>query len=153
MTLSRRNFVKMGGVLAALSAIPGTHYLLRDKMINPLKAFSEQPGARVFRTQKAEPERLVKRMIELLGGIEALVGADDIVVCKVNSQWWRQGMVNTDVLAAFIELVVNRPGFSGEVIITDNHQSEVPDSRGWNTDIRNGRFNYNELVQYFQERG
>jgi len=153
MSLTRRTFLKTGGLVAALSALPAAHYLLRDKMIHPLKPFPEQRRARVFRTQKAEPDRLVKRLVTMLGGIESLVGPEDIVVCKVNSQWWRQGMVNTDVLAAFIDLIVNRPGFSGEVIIADNHQSEVPDSRGWNTEYRQGQFNYNELVAWFSGRG
>jgi len=99
------------------------------------------------------PEKNMYAVLEMLGGIERLIGPDDIVLLKPNSQWWNQGMTNTNAMKAFIEAVLNRHSFRGEVIIADNHQYNEPNSRGWTTDYRNGDFNYNELVTYFNYRG
>jgi len=53
----------------------------------------------------------------------------------------------------FIEHVLRIPGFKGEIIIADNHHSEPDNSRAWTTLFKNGDFNYNELVEYFQSKG
>jgi hypothetical protein len=62
-------------------------------------------------------------------------------------------MTNTDALKGFIDLALEIPDFNGEIIIAENHQSQVDDSRGWTTEFRNGRYNLNELVQYYQKKG
>jgi hypothetical protein len=54
---------------------------------------------------------------------------------------------------AFIENVLSIPGFSGEIIVADNHQYANPNSRAWTTDQPNGAYNYNELVAYFNDKG
>lgn len=100
-----------------------------------------------------EPEKSMRVLIENLGGIQRFISKDDIVILKTNSQWWRQGMTNTDAMAGFIRMVFEIPGFTGEVIIADNHQAALRNDRGWTTDKRNGRFNLNELVTYFNEKG
>jgi len=107
----------------------------------------------VYCARNDTPERNMKKILEMLGGIEELFDPEDIVILKPNAQWWGQGMTNTDAMKAFIEAVLSRPHFKGEVIIAENHQYDNPNSRGWTTEIRNGRFNLNELVQYFQEKG
>jgi hypothetical protein len=109
--------------------------------------------ATIHKAAGGDPRMMVSRLLESLGGISSLVGQEDIVILKPNSQWWHQGMTNTDVMAAFVEQVLAIPGFGGEIIIADNHQSTEPNSRAWTTEDRNGRFNYNELVRYFNDLG
>jgi uncharacterized protein (DUF362 family) len=107
----------------------------------------------VFIARGNTPEENVRNIFSMTGGIGDLIGPSDIVVLKPNSQWWHQGTTNTDAMKGFIDLVLGIPGFKGEIIIADNHQYSRDDSRGWNTDNRNGRFNLNELVGFYQKNG
>ena len=75
------------------------------------------------------------------------------MVIKPNGQWMRHGMTNTDVLRGLIDVVLSIPGFAGEVIVAENHHCPIDNDRGWTTEERNGRFNLNELVQYYEETG
>lgn len=117
------------------------------------RPFPPQTPATIYKATGPDPTDITRRLLDGLGGIRSLVDVDDIVILKVNSQWWHQGMTNTDILRAFIEQVLAIPGFAGEVIIADNHQSVTPNDRGWTTDKRNGQFNYNELIRHFNELG
>ena len=107
----------------------------------------------VYKSTDADPVTATRRLLDSLGGIRSFIDKDDIVILKPNSQWWYQGMTNTDVMAEFIEQVLAVSGFAGEIIVADSHQSQKDNSRGWTTEHRNGRFNLNELVEYFQARG
>ncbi|MCJ8502103.1 DUF362 domain-containing protein [Desulfatitalea alkaliphila] len=109
--------------------------------------------SRVYLAQGDTPENNMAAILDALGGIEQFIGPEDIIILKPNSQWWAQGMTNTNTMKAFMETVLAIPGFSGEIIIADNHQFAEPNSRGWTTEERNGDFNYNELVAHFQDRG
>jgi len=112
-----------------------------------------EAAASIHRSVGRKPADVTRRLLDSLGGIASLVGPDDIVIIKPNGQWWHQGMTNTDVMAEFIEQILAMPDFEGEIVIVDNHQSKERNSRAWTTDKRNGRFNYNELVMYFNDRG
>lgn len=109
--------------------------------------------SRVYLARNGTPQQNIAKTIELVGGIESLISPNDIVVLKPNAQWWSQGMTNTDAMQGFIDMVLAIPGFTGEVIIAENHQYDGDNSRGWNTDKRNGAFNYNELIEHYQSRG
>lgn len=109
--------------------------------------------SRVYIAEGGSPEGNVNDAIALYGGIEKIINKDDIVVLKPNAQWWNQGTTNTNNMMGFIELVLNIPGFSGEIIIAENHHYKKLVSRGWNTEQRNGDYNLIELVDYFNERG
>lgn len=113
----------------------------------------EDGQSRVYLARGNTAEENMRNTLALLGGITSIVGKNDIVVLKPNAQWWSQGMTNTDAMKAFIEEVLAIPGFSGEIIIAENHQYAEPNSRGWTTEHRNGAFNYNELVDYFNDKG
>jgi uncharacterized protein (DUF362 family) len=64
------------------------------------------------------------------GNNPGLIGADDVVLIKINSQWAERGGTNTDVLKSLIRYIVNHPdGFKGEVIIADNGQSMFGSAR------------------------
>jgi hypothetical protein len=54
-----------------------------------------------------------------------LIGKDDTLVIKVNSQWDQRGGPNTDLLKSFIHAVTSHPdGFSGEIVVADNGQAQ-----------------------------
>ena len=107
----------------------------------------------VYMASGSTPEQNMKKTIELLGGIEKIISENDIVLLKPNAQWWNQGMTNTDAMKAFMQMVLDIPGFGGEIIVADNHQYKEPNSRAWTTQHRNGMFNYNELIEYFNKQG
>lgn len=118
-----------------------------------LKPFPTQAGSRIYTAVDADPAIAMNRLLESLGGIRSIIDQNDIVILKPNSQWWRQGMTNTDAMAGFIRQVLAIPGFDGELIIADNHQAAEPDSRGWTTEHPNGLNNYNDLIAYFNDHG
>jgi len=105
-----------------------------------------QPICDLFRAVNGSPSENMKKVIELMGGIENLFGRDDVVVIKPNVQWWNQGAPNLLALKTFVELIMNRPGgFTGEVVIAENcHRGPKPwESAGWvhaferNSDLNN----------------
>jgi len=148
--MRRRDMIKF------FMSIPMGLSLYRLGLANEIKTIKQLPPqqpATIFKATNENPALATRKLLNSLGGIESLIGKDDIVILKPNSQWWNQGMTNTDVMAEFIEQVLQIKDFAGEIIIADNHQSQIDDARGWNTEYRNGRFNLNELVDYFQDRG
>lgn len=107
----------------------------------------------VFISQQGSPEQNVGKVIDMMGGISRFIGRDDIVVLKPNAQRFNQGMTNTDTIKGFIDLVLAIPGFSGEIIIAENHQYQKDDKTGWVTEQRNGRYNLDELVNHYHRKG
>lgn len=111
----------------------------------------------IYEAKNGTPEQNMAKVIEMMGGINRFIGTDDIVVLKPNAQWWNQGMTNTNTMKGFMELVLGIPGFKGEIIIAENHHHyslrNACNIRGWTTQHRNGDFNYNELIDYFQNKG
>lgn len=107
----------------------------------------------VYFARNGTPEENIRNVIEMMGGINRLIGRNDIVVLKPNAQRYNQGMTNTNALKGFIELVLGINNFKGEVIIAENHHYQHDEIQGWITDKRNGEFNLNELVKYFNQRG
>ena len=110
----------------------------------------------IYEVKNGTPEQNITKVIEMMGGIKRFIGKDDIVVLKPNAQWWNQGMTNTNAMKGFINLVLSIPRFKGEIIIAENHHCyELRNScniRGWTTQYRNGEYNYNELIEYFQNK-
>lgn len=110
-------------------------------------------NSEIIFSQGRGPDDNLNKVIDKLGGIGSFVGTEDIVIIKVNSQWWNQGTSNTSSLKSLVDVILLEPGFKGEVIIADNHQHNDPNSRAWNTSLRNGNYNLNELVEYFHSLG
>ena len=102
---------------------------------------------------KTTSERNVIKVMEMMGGIKEYIGKKDIVIIKPNAQRYNQGMTNTDAIKGFIDLVLEISGFRGEIIIAENHQTQKDNNRGWTTEHRNGKFNLNELVQFYHKKG
>lgn len=128
-----------------------------EKQLNPdSKKYLgvDQDGlSRVYLARGDTPENNMEAILGKLGGIGKFIGPTDIVILKPNAQWWNQGMTNTNAMKHFMEKVLSIPGFQGEIIICDNHQFQETNARGWTTQERNGDYNYNELVEYFQSLG
>jgi len=121
---------------------------------NPFPVGVDKNGfSHVYMSKNGTPEQNIHKVIDLIGGINQVIEKDEIVVLKTNSQWWNQGMTNTDAIKTFIDMVLSIVDFNGEIIIADNHQFKEDNSLGWTTEERNGSFNYNELIDYFHEKG
>ena len=148
--VTRREAIKIIGTIPAMIYLPS---ILNCAAPREAKPFPPETRATIYKSAGKDPGQTTRKLIDSMGGVESIVGKDDIVILKPNSQWWNQGMTNTDVMAEFIQIILEIPNFNGEIIITDNHQASVPNSRGWTTDKRNGRFNYNELIEYFGSKG
>jgi len=163
--LTRRKFIK----LLCFLSLGLLNLSLFEKLFRNIKpAIASDRGSKnkptndngvsiIYEAKNGTPEQNVKKVIEMMGGIETIIGKEDIVILKPNAQWWNQGTTNTDAMRGFIDLVLAIPNFKGELIIADNHQfyswKHGANIRGWSTQKRNGRFNLNELIDYFQKRG
>jgi hypothetical protein len=54
-----------------------------------------------------------------------LIAKEDVVIIKVNAQWDERGGTNTDLVKSLIQAIVDHPdGFTGEIIIADNGQTQ-----------------------------
>jgi hypothetical protein len=107
----------------------------------------------IFRCVSGNPGENLHKVLELAGGVEKLVGQNDIFVIKPNLQWWNQGSPNIAATEALIESIFERPGFAGEVIIGENtHRGKEPwKNTGWSTHfVRNSDLpevhNFNDLA-------
>lgn len=94
------------------------------------------------------------------GNNNGLIGNEDVVLIKINSQWDERGGTNTDLLKSLIGYIVNHPGgFKGEVIIADNGQSMFGSRRtggslDWeNTNSRDKTQSAQDVADYFDARG
>ncbi len=154
---SRRNFLKkliiLGGMVTIKSEV-GASVLVRKPMKDPL--------CTLYRSVNGSSEDNLRKVIELAGGIEGIVGLDDVVIIKPNVQWWNQGASNLSALMAFVETIIEQPGgFRGEVIIAENcHRGQYPStssSSGWfpmferNADIT-GVNNMNDLSTLLKKK-
>ncbi|PKK82334.1 MAG: hypothetical protein CVT49_14240 [candidate division Zixibacteria bacterium HGW-Zixibacteria-1] len=148
--VSRRQALKFIGSIPVMIYLP---QIMSYASAGEPKPFPPETEATIYRATGPDPGEITRRMVDSLGGIGKFIDKDNIVILKVNSQWWNQGMTNTDVIAEFVRIILEIPGFAGEIVLADNNQSETPGGRGWTTDKRNGRFNYNELVGYFNDKG
>ncbi len=134
-------------------ALPGTvpcntpSYALHDAGIDRLVNEMESRGDYFYQTA---------------GHANGIVGANDVVVIKINDQWGGQGdgsgqgrlSTNTDVLKGLIWRILQRPdGFSGEVVVAENTQDV---NSGWNTTPANAQDqnqSYQDVVDTFQGLG
>ncbi|MCP4712443.1 MAG: DUF362 domain-containing protein [Planctomycetes bacterium] len=88
-----------------------------------------EPGV-IFRACGGRPAENLRRVIDMMGGIQRFVDSDDVVIIKPNAQWWNQGATNLSALEALVALIMDRPGgFNGEVVIAENcHRGAKPGS-------------------------
>ncbi len=123
---------------------------------------SSPPEATVYRAVNGRPGENLAKSIEMAGGLERLVGSEDVVLVKPNVQWWNQGAPNLSAAKALVELVMGRPGgFRGEVVLAENcHRGPRPwesMSSGWahafvrNADL-DGIKSFNDLAAALKNR-
>ncbi len=132
MKFTRREILKIFGSIIGMVSF-GKIALAKQK---PLKKVTVDSQVTVYRAINGNPETNLNKVIELLGGIEAVIGSDDVVVIKQNVQWWNQGAPNLLALKTFVDLIMERPGgFRGEVVVAENcHRGSMPWKRaGWVT--------------------
>ena len=124
---SRRELLKKT-VLALISLCFGRKAFARSETVCESVTPTE---ATVYRALNGGPADNLRKVIDLIGGIEVIVGADDVVIIKPNVQWWNQGAPNLAALKTFVDLIMDRPGgFNGEVVIAENcHRGSAP----WNS--------------------
>lgn len=150
--IERRSFLKGLGVMAAGLSL-GPRASARAST-----ASTERQGEAAktaYRAVNGGPGENLAKVMEMMGGIEALVGSDDLVVIKPNVQWWSQGAPNLSAVKTFVDMIFERPGgFRGEVVLAENcHRGAKPwesQSSGWahgfelNADL-DGVHHFNDL--------
>lgn len=135
-------------------------YLILTKSSIPIK-ITKNSQSIVYRSLNGTPSENMVKVIEIMGGIENIIGENDIVVIKPNVQWWNHGATNLSALSTLVDIIMNRPGgFLGEVVIAENchHGSEpwIDESSGWkkiferNSNIK-GINNFNELTDHLKK--
>lgn len=110
-------------------------------------------SSHIYEAKNGTPEQNMAKILEMLGGIETIIGKDDIVIIKPNAQQISHNMTNTNTIKEFIDRVLNIPGYKGEIIIAENHHLNSDNKGGWTTSKKNGDYNLNELVDCYVERG
>jgi hypothetical protein len=172
--LSRRSVLAASAVAIGVG---GVAVALRGKLRNRLAAFTQLPSfaaipplvphhperdrAKLWIGRDGSPAANIDSVISKLGGIEKIVGTDDVVIIKVAAQWWSQGMSNVAAVKRVIEHILERPGFKGEVIVFENTHFRMPDgsglSRAWvhpserNVDVP-GWNKLGDLIPHFKEK-
>jgi hypothetical protein len=125
-----------------------------------LKKTSDSSAITVYRSVNGNPAANLEKVIDLLGGIERIVGVDDVVVIKPNVQWWNQGASNLAAIRKLVELIMNHPGgFNGEVVLAENcHRGSTPwKHAGWaaefsrNTGLKKIN-NFNDLSSHLKKK-
>lgn len=133
----------------------------------PVNRSTGQPISHIYIARNGTPQQNIAKAIELMGGIERFIGKNDIVILKPNCQWWNQGRTNLAAMKGFMDIVLNIPGFKGEVIIAENHhfmdeslpRGEEDNIRGWthiseiNGDIDGVNYNMNTLIELYNKQG
>jgi hypothetical protein len=136
-------------------AIVGGYVL--DSAIFSAKEASAAILSSVYVAKNGTPADNVAKVIEMrFGGIENIIGLDDIVVINPNGQWPNQGGSNCENIMGLFDLILNRPGgFNGEIIFTECTQFQnfgYWTAEGSGLD-RNGPYNFNDMITYYQNQG
>lgn len=91
----------------------------------------------------------------LTSGPEGIIGADDVVVVKINYQWDQRGGTNVDVLSGVIRKIVEHPDtFTGEIAVCENGQFVPLDN--FDRDQNNAKdrtLSPHDVVTHFQALG
>ncbi|MDD1748720.1 MAG: DUF362 domain-containing protein [Methanothrix sp.] len=83
-------------------------------------------------------------------GSLGIIGKDDVVIIKVNSQWDERGGTNSDLVKSLVQAILDHPqGFAGEVVIADNGQGQFG-STGSGGSLSYARNNAEDKAQSMQ---
>ena len=86
--------------------------------------------ATLYVARGGDPAANVDTLLAHLGGIERIVGQNDVVLIKVSAQWWNHGMTNVATVRRMIDRILGRSGFSGEIIVFENVHYRLKDGPG-----------------------
>lgn len=148
----RRRFLKQLGSVLAWVSLP--------TFANPFQREARAAEtADIYVSKNGTPATNMRKVIEMSGGIEAYIDADDAVVIKPNLQWPNQGYTHTLATKTLIEMILQRPGgFNGEILIAEDHVSFDNPKQGWSATLENRvnnwpDMNYRQLIEDFQKLG
>lgn len=155
-----KKILKLAGIFLLLLVAVLIGFLALTKSTIPPKITNDSQSI-IYRSLNGTPSENLIKAIELMGGIDKVIGENDIVVIKPNVQWWNHGATNLSALKTLVDLIMNRPsGFYGEVVIAENcHRGSEPwtvQESGWirvyerNSDV-NGINNFNELTDHLKK--
>ena len=114
---------------------------------------------RVYRVKNGDCFQNTAKLWEMLGGPSRYIGSNDVVVIKGNAQWPNQGYTHTGCIKGVIDQILAMPGFSGEILICDNVQTNVaPGALGFDATVNNRTHNWpdhnwNSLAAQYQANG
>jgi hypothetical protein len=119
----------------------------------------KEEKAKVFRAVNGSPSENMDKVLSMLGGIDTLFDAEDVVFIKPNLQWFNQGAPNISAMNTLISRIMERKnGFGGEVVLAENaHVGPEPwKTAGWGeTFVRNSGMpqipNYNALAGHLKK--
>ena len=149
----------IGGILLGSFALkkismPRSSGKAKKSIIHTIGQKDKTVVSHIYESKNGTPEQNVAKVIEMMGGIESIVGKNDIVIIKPNAQRaGGHGNTNTNAIKGLIDLILDIKNFSGEIIIAENHHDNPDNARGWTTKRRNGDFNLNELIDYYNTQG
>jgi len=153
--IDRREFIKKLGKHSSQIIIGG--YVLESLLNNPEDVMASI-SSYVYLAKNGTPEQNVAKVFEMkYGGIENLIGLDDVVIINPNGQWSNQGGSNCFCCMALIDLILNRPGgFNGEIIFTECTQGISTGfwtaTAAWEFE-RNGPMNFNDMIIHYHNQG
>ena len=81
---------------------------------------------------------------------QGIIGADDVVVIKINYQWGERGGTNVDLLRGLIRRICDHPdGFLGEIVVCENAQFVSIDfNRSNNNALDPGRSPHDVVTEF-----
>lgn len=155
-----KKILKLTGIFLLLVVVVLVGFLILTKATIPHKITIDSQST-IYRALNGTTSENLIKVIELMGGIDNIIGENDIVVIKPNVQWWNHGATNLSALKTLVDLIMNRPsGFYGEVVIAENcHRGSEPwtvEESGWirvyerNSDIE-GINNFSELTDHLKK--
>jgi uncharacterized protein (DUF362 family) len=152
--MKQRQIIGKGLFLAILLAA-GTGSLAADSVVF-LKENTDGTGDGLARLLSGLRDPVFYKR----GNNGGLIGNEDVVLIKINSQWAERGGTNTDLLKSLIQYIVEHPdGFKGEVIIADNGQGMFGSARtggslDWDrTNSKDRTQSAQDVADYFDRLG
>jgi hypothetical protein len=113
--MTRRQFLRHFGI--ASSAITLSPFFM-ERFASVCQATTSL--TKVYKVKNGTHLQNTAKVWEMLGGPARFIGPNDIVVIKGNSQWPKQGYTHTGCIKGVVDKILEIPGFSGEIIISDN---------------------------------
>jgi hypothetical protein len=152
--MTRREFLRYYGV--ASGALTFSPFFL-ERMTAVCQAAASL--TRVYKVKNGNCFQNTAKLWQMLDGPAKYISPTDIVVIKGNAQWPNQGYTHTGVIKGVVDQILQIPGFSGEILICDNIQTETTaGAHGFDATSANRTNNWpdknwNELAQDYRNNG